>query len=55
MSSPISFKSPGAIGDADVVVDDGVEYQGILGFGAALSKPLFSSFPFDENRSLCDT
>jgi hypothetical protein len=34
---PINFVSPGAIGSADIVVDDSSVYQTILGFGASLS------------------
>ncbi|KIJ13748.1 glycoside hydrolase family 30 protein [Paxillus involutus ATCC 200175] len=34
---PINFVSPGAIGSADIVVDDSSVYQTILGFGASLT------------------
>ena len=37
-SSPIAFGTPGPTGNADIVVDDTVEYQQIVGFGASLSK-----------------
>jgi len=37
-SSPIAFGPPGPTGSADIVVDDTVEYQQIVGFGASLSK-----------------
>ncbi|THH14377.1 hypothetical protein EW146_g5945 [Bondarzewia mesenterica] len=37
LSSSINFITPGAIGDADIVVDDSTTYQGILGFGASLT------------------
>ncbi|KZT50959.1 glycoside hydrolase family 30 protein [Calocera cornea HHB12733] len=36
-STPINFVSPGDIGQADIVVDDGTVYQDIDGFGAALT------------------
>lgn len=34
---PINFVTPGAIGSADIVIDDSAVYQTIYGFGAALS------------------
>ncbi|KIK92142.1 glycoside hydrolase family 30 protein [Paxillus rubicundulus Ve08.2h10] len=34
---PINFVSPGAIGSADIVIDDSSLYQTILGFGASLT------------------
>ncbi|KAF9031585.1 glycoside hydrolase [Panaeolus papilionaceus] len=37
LSSPINFASPGAIGDADIVIKDGTKYQSIAGFGASLT------------------
>ncbi len=37
-SSPINFVTPGAIGSADIVVNDGTLYQSIAGFGGSLSK-----------------
>ncbi|KAH9847953.1 glycoside hydrolase [Lenzites betulinus] len=35
--NPIQFKNPGAIGAADIVVNDAQTYQSILGFGASLT------------------
>ncbi|THH04832.1 hypothetical protein EW145_g5236 [Phellinidium pouzarii] len=35
--NPINFVSPGPIGSADIVVDDGSTYQSIWGFGASLT------------------
>ncbi|KAF5362729.1 hypothetical protein D9758_011677 [Tetrapyrgos nigripes] len=37
VSSPINFVSSGAIGSADIVVDDSVELQNIFGFGGTLT------------------
>lgn len=34
---PINFTSPGAIGSADIVVDDSIVYQNIYGFGGTLT------------------
>lgn len=39
-STPINFVTPGAIGDADIVVNDGTTYQSIAGFGGTLSEYL---------------
>lgn len=36
--NPIDFKTPGTIGNADVIVDESVVYQTMAGFGATLSK-----------------
>ncbi|KAF8896227.1 glycoside hydrolase family 30 protein [Infundibulicybe gibba] len=36
-SSPINFANPGAIGSADIVVDDSSQFQMIDGFGASLT------------------
>ncbi|KAF9264506.1 glycoside hydrolase [Marasmius fiardii PR-910] len=36
-SSPINFASPGAIGQADIVVDDTTVNQNIFGFGSSLT------------------
>lgn len=36
-SNPINFVNPGAIGDADIVVNDAQTFQSIWGHGAALS------------------
>ncbi|KJA25337.1 glycoside hydrolase family 30 protein [Hypholoma sublateritium FD-334 SS-4] len=36
-SSPINFVIPGAIGSADIVVNDGTTYQSIVGFGGSLT------------------
>lgn len=35
--NPINFVTPGAIGSADIVVDDSSTYQSIWGFGASLT------------------
>jgi hypothetical protein len=35
---PINFVTPGAIGSADIVIDDSSVYQTVYGFGASLSK-----------------
>lgn len=35
--NPINFTSPGSIGDADIVVNDGTKYQDMFGFGASLT------------------
>lgn len=35
--NPINFASPGAIGSADIVVNDGTQYQPMYGFGGSLS------------------
>ncbi|KAI5121488.1 hypothetical protein M0805_003943 [Coniferiporia weirii] len=35
--NPINFVSPGAIGSADIVVDDSQTYQSVWGFGASLT------------------
>jgi hypothetical protein len=35
--APINFTTPGAIGSADIVVNDGTVYQPIDGFGATFS------------------
>ena len=35
--NPINFKSPGAIGQADIVITDTSTYQSVWGFGASLS------------------
>ncbi|TFK47118.1 glycoside hydrolase family 30 protein [Heliocybe sulcata] len=36
-SSPINFGTPGATGQADIVVDDSQTYQTVIGFGASLT------------------
>ena len=36
-SSPINFMTPGPIGSADIVINDGTKFQSIAGFGATLS------------------
>ncbi|KAF8180143.1 glucan endo-1,6-beta-glucosidase [Pholiota molesta] len=36
-SSPINFVTPGAIGSADIVINDGTVYQQIAGFGGSLT------------------
>ncbi|KAG6818641.1 hypothetical protein H0H93_003231, partial [Arthromyces matolae] len=36
-STPINFGTPGAIGQADIVVDDSTVYQSIAGFGGSLT------------------
>ncbi|KAG6849460.1 hypothetical protein H0H93_008247 [Arthromyces matolae] len=36
-STPIIFGTPGAIGQADIVVDDSTVYQSITGFGGGLT------------------
>ncbi|GJE98275.1 glycoside hydrolase family 30 protein [Phanerochaete sordida] len=36
-SNPINFVTPGAIGDADIVVNDGQVYQTMVGHGASLT------------------
>lgn len=36
-STPINFVSPGAIGSADIVVDDSSVFQTVYGFGGSLS------------------
>lgn len=36
--NPIDFVSPGADGQADIVVTDGTVYQDMIGFGATLSE-----------------
>ncbi|GBE84754.1 glycoside hydrolase superfamily [Sparassis latifolia] len=35
--NPISWKTPAAIGKADIVVDDSTKYQTMIGFGASLT------------------
>ena len=35
--NPINFVSPGAIGEADIVITDTSTYQSIWGLGASLS------------------
>ncbi|KAJ3488425.1 hypothetical protein NLI96_g2859 [Meripilus lineatus] len=35
--NPINFASPGAIGSADIVVNDGTQYQPMYGFGGSLT------------------
>ncbi|KAI9058259.1 glycoside hydrolase family 30 protein [Trametes sanguinea] len=35
--NPINFKSPGAIGSADIVINDAQTYQSVWGFGASLT------------------
>lgn len=45
-SSPINFGSPGAIGAADIDVDDTQTYQSVWGFGGSLSEHRSSS-PLD--------
>ncbi|KIM37793.1 hypothetical protein M413DRAFT_43833, partial [Hebeloma cylindrosporum] len=35
-SSPINFVTPGPIGSADIVINDGAKFQSIAGFGACL-------------------
>lgn len=37
-SSPVNFITPGAKGDADIVVDDGQVFQTIVGYGASISR-----------------
>ena len=39
-SNPINFVTPGAIGQADIVVNDAEVYQTIVGHGATLSEQL---------------
>lgn len=39
--NPINFGSPGAIGQADIVVTDTSTYQSVWGFGASLSASPF--------------
>jgi hypothetical protein len=41
---PINFGTPGAIGSADIVVDDTQIFQSMDGFGATLSEQTVSSF-----------
>ncbi|KAF9485722.1 glycoside hydrolase [Pholiota conissans] len=36
-SSPINFVTPGAIGSADIVINDGTVFQSIAGFGGSLT------------------
>ncbi|KIM38454.1 glycoside hydrolase family 30 protein [Hebeloma cylindrosporum] len=36
-SSPINFVTPGPIGSADIVINDGAKFQSIAGFGATLT------------------
>jgi hypothetical protein len=36
-TDPINFVSPGSIGDADIVVNDGSVFQPMYGFGGSLS------------------
>ncbi|KAF8964806.1 glycoside hydrolase [Flammula alnicola] len=36
-SSPINFVTPGPIGSADIVINDGTLYQSIVGFGGSLT------------------
>jgi O-glycosyl hydrolase len=35
--SPINFDTPGAIGDADITIDDSTKYQEMAGFGGTLT------------------
>ena len=52
-SSPINFVTPGPIGSADIVVNDGTVYQPIAGFGGSLSNTeYFYSFLIDAH--VCD-
>lgn len=45
LSSPINFVTPdGATGSADIVINDGIVYQSIAGFGGSLSNWLFPMF-----------
>ncbi|KAF4564923.1 hypothetical protein EYR40_011098 [Pleurotus pulmonarius] len=37
LASPIDFVSPGAIGSADISINDGAQFQSILGFGGSLT------------------
>lgn len=39
-SSPINFVTPGPIGSADIVINDGTTFQSIAGFGGSLSMTL---------------
>ena len=36
-STPINFVTPGAIGDADIVITDNTVYQQMVGFGGSLT------------------
>ena len=47
-SNPINFVSPGAIGDADIVINDGQVYQTIVGHGASLSEKLPNCQPLSS-------
>jgi hypothetical protein len=40
-SQPINFGTPGAIGQADIVVDDTSTFQSVWGYGGSLSLFLF--------------
>jgi hypothetical protein len=37
-SVPVNFVTPGAIGQADIIVDDSQVYQQMYGFGGSLSE-----------------
>jgi len=37
-ASAINFVAPGAIGSADIVINDGQKFQNIAGFGGSLSE-----------------
>ncbi|KAJ8693341.1 hypothetical protein PTI98_008345 [Pleurotus ostreatus] len=37
LGSPINFVSPGTIGSADISINDGAQFQNILGFGGSLT------------------
>jgi O-glycosyl hydrolase len=43
-SSPINFVAKGAIGDADIIIDDGTKYQNMVGFGGSLTDSAAQNF-----------
>lgn len=52
-TDPINFVTPGAIGNADIVIHDSSVYQTVYGFGASLSKLCgrFSGPSFNDDFS----
>ena len=40
-STPINFVTPGPAASADIVINDGQQFQPVYGFGGSLSRPTF--------------
>jgi hypothetical protein len=49
--SPINFDTPGAIGDADITIDDSTKYQEMAGFGGTLSPFFALHYPLSRNKA----